>query len=258
MAQRQNNWIWQLTPGTQLFSFLVVLVTVFVNYRLGIAGGLLLVSVLLVMLAGFNFRHFFHRIWVFGFFLVLTALLQLCLVQQGTVLWRWGIFQVTSGSLIAALLMLAKFGTALILVNLLTLLANPVAMTAACERALAPLQKIGIPVGDVALTLSIAFRFLPTLTAEFQMVTAAQQARGITYRTGLLRRRVQALLAVFLPVLVNSFRRAEDLATAMLLRGYDGKHSLPQYLVPHRTVSDWLTSGISIGTLILIIFLNYM
>ncbi|USS89171.1 energy-coupling factor transporter transmembrane component T family protein [Fructilactobacillus cliffordii] len=258
MAPHRDNWVRQLTPGTQLMSILLGLLAVFLNQKLGLAFLLLLGSFGLVKLAGFSMRRFLRRIRLFVFFLILTAFFQLLLVHTGPILWQWGILQVTAGSLLAALLLLVKFGTALVVLNLLTLIANPVAMTAACERGLAPLQKVGIPVGDVALTLSIAFRFVPTLTNEFQTVTAAQQARGITYRTGPLKQRTQALLAVFLPVLVNSFRRAEDLAAAMLLRGYDGKHRLPQYLVPQRTSWDWFTLGTSLLLLVLIVGINYL
>ncbi|USS93150.1 energy-coupling factor transporter transmembrane protein EcfT [Fructilactobacillus ixorae] len=256
MAQRQPSWLDRLTPGTQLVSLSLGLVAVFWNQRLPLAVLLWLASWGLVVSAHISLKTFGRRIRLFMVFIGLTALLQLVVVPQGPVLWQGGVIRITTGSLGAAGLLFTKFGTALVLLNLLSLLANPNAMTAAVEQWLAPLQKLGLPVSDLALTMSIAFRFLPTLHAEFRAVTAAQQARGLTYHTGSVRKRGQALLAVFVPVLVNSFKRAEDLATAMLLRGVQTHQSLTQYAVPQRTFRDGATCVGSIVLLFVVIGVN--
>jgi energy-coupling factor transport system permease protein len=99
--------------------------------------------------------------------------------------------------------------------SLLTLTTSPVALTDALERIMRPLARIGFPAGEVAMMLTIALRFIPTTAQEAEKIVVAQTARGARFDEGGLVRRARAYIPVLVPLFVNLFRRADDLATAM-------------------------------------------
>ena len=105
----------------------------------------------------------------------------------------------------------------------LTYTTSPIELTDGIERVLSPLHKLfGLPVHDFAMIMSIALRFIPTLLEETDKIMSAQSARGADFQNGSLMQRVKALLPVFIPLLISSFRRAIELATAMECRCYHG------------------------------------
>lgn len=107
----------------------------------------------------------------------------------------------------------------------LTLTTPPLAIADAMESLMAPLKLLKVPVAEIALMLSIALRFVPTLMDETQKIMNAQRARGVSFSTGKIRDRIKAIIPLLVPLFVSSFERAEDLATAMEARGYrDGAH----------------------------------
>jgi energy-coupling factor transport system permease protein len=105
---------------------------------------------------------------------------------------------------------------------LLTYTTSPMALTDGMERLLDPLKKIGLPVHEITMMMSMALRFIPTLIAETDKIMSAQKARGADFETGGLVRRAKALLPILVPLFVSAFRRADELAVAMESRCYHG------------------------------------
>jgi len=140
--------------------------------------------------------------------------------------------------------MLLVFGT-----QLLTLTTSPIALTDGMERLLSPLSKIGFPAHEMAMMMSIALRFIPTLLEEADKIMKAQTARGADFETGNLMARAKAMIPLLVPLFVSAFRRADELALAMEARCYRGGENRTRMRVLKYTALDaW--AGLSMAVLI--------
>jgi len=115
-----------------------------------------------------------------------------------------------------------RLGLLILVSSLLTLTTSPIDLTEGLERLLKPFGRLGVPVHEIALMMSIAIRFIPTLMEETDKIIKAQTARGADFTSGNLIRRAKNLLPIAIPLFVSAFRRAEELALAMEARGYRG------------------------------------
>ena len=137
----------------------------------------------------------------------------------------------------------------------LTYTTSPVMLTDALERILRPLKVVRFPVHELAMMMTIALRFIPTLIDETDKIINAQKARGADFETGNIIRRAKALIPILIPLLVSAFRRAEELADAMECRCYHGGEGRTRYKVYSLGWRDWLALGIivaAIGGIILL------
>jgi energy-coupling factor transport system permease protein len=135
--------------------------------------------------------------------------------------------------------------------SLLTLTTSPVELTDALERLMRPLRVVRVPVGDIAMMLSVALRFIPTTAEEAERVITAQQARGARFDVGGPVRRAHAYVPVLVPLFVQLFRRADELATAMEARCYRGGEGRTRLRVSTMRAADWAT--LLCGTLVLVL-----
>ena len=115
--------------------------------------------------------------------------------------------------------------------TLLSLTTSPIELTDAIEALLNPLRKIKFPVHEMALMLSIALRFIPTLMDEAEKIMMAQKSRGVEFNSGSLLARVKAIIPLLIPLFISAFKRAEDLAIAMEARGYHGGEGRTKYRI---------------------------
>ena len=152
---------------------------------------------------------------------VLTALLNLFLIKDGEVLVHWQIFTITKTGVHTTIKMVLRLVLLISGASLLSLTTPPVALADGVESLMSPLKIIKVPVRDIAMIMSIALRFIPTLFEETNKIISAQKARGASFDTGGLFARAKALLPVLIPLFVNSFRRADELAFAMDARCYN-------------------------------------
>lgn len=151
-----------------------------------------------------------------------TAILNLFFVKTGNKLWSLGILVITDEGIDTAIFMVVRIICLIIGSSLLTYTTSPIDLTDAIERLLSPLKKIKVPVHELAMMMTIALRFIPTLIEETDKIMNAQKARGSELDTGTLKEKAQGLIPIFIPLFVSSFRRAEELATAMECRCYHG------------------------------------
>ena len=156
------------------------------------------------------------------FILMFTVVLNIFFVPGEIILFQYGILKVTYEGLIQA----AQMGIRLILLligcSLLTLTTSPIQLTNAIENALKPLKKIGVPSHEIAMMMTIALRFIPTLLEELDKIMKAQTARGADFETGNIAQKAKSLIPILVPLFISSFRRADELAMAMEARCYRG------------------------------------
>lgn len=156
------------------------------------------------------------------FILMFTAILNLFYTDGGIVLVRLGSLSITTEGLKRAFFMIWRIMMLISGTFLLTYTTSPISLTDGLESLLNPLKKIHVPVHELAMMMSIALRFIPTLIEETDKIMNAQKARGADFENGSIIDRAKALVPVLVPLFISAFRRADELATAMECRCYQG------------------------------------
>ena len=155
------------------------------------------------------------------FFIVFTAVLNVFLTG-GTPIWQLGFLKITREGLSYAALMVIRIVFLVFGTSLLTYTTSPIQLTDGLEALLRPFSKIGLPSHELAMMMSIALRFIPTLLEETDKIMKAQTARGADFESGNIVKRAKALIPLLVPLFISAFRRADELATAMECRCYHG------------------------------------
>lgn len=153
--------------------------------------------------------------------IIFTGLLNLFFIQ-GDAVWSFWIFTITDNGINAAVFMSIRILCLIAGASLLTYTTSPIALTDGIEQLFSPLKKIKLPVHELSMMMTIALRFIPTLIEETQKIMSAQKARGADLESGGLIKRAKALIPILIPLFVSAFRRADELATAMECRCYNG------------------------------------
>ena len=157
-------------------------------------------------------------LWIF---LIISLVLQ-AITYPGEALWEWGFISISREGVLLGLRLIYRLVLLVLAAMLLTMTTTPVNLTGAMERLLQPLKRLGVPVHELSMMMTIALRFVPTLLEEAEVVMKAQQARGGSLTMGSLEKRLGAAIALLVPLLAGSLRRAEELAIAMEARCYRG------------------------------------
>lgn len=150
-----------------------------------------------------------------------TAVINIFFVE-GEPLARFWIFKITYEGLLLAGVMIIRILCLIAGTSLLTYTTSPIVLTDGLERLLSPLKAIKLPVHELAMMMTIALRFIPTLIEETDKIMSAQKARGADMETGGITKRAKALIPILIPLFVSAFRRADELALAMECRCYRG------------------------------------
>ena len=185
---------------------------------------------------------------------IFTAVLNLFLTS-GDVLWQWHFLKITKEGIETAVFMSVRILCLIAGTSLLTYTTSPIALTDGIERLLSPLKKVKLPVHELAMMMTIALRFIPTLIEETDKIMSAQKARGADLESGGVLQRAKALLPILIPLFVSAFRRADELALAMECRCYHGGEGRTRLHVLHFAGRDYLalTLGCAITAAVIIL-----
>ena len=173
------------------------------------------------------------------FIIIFTAVLNI-FYGTGDPLWQWGFIKITKNGLLNSLFVSIRIITLILASSVLTFTTSPTQLTDAIERLLRPLAKIGVPVHEFAMMMTIALRFVPLLLEETDKIMSAQKARGADMESGGVIQRIRALVPVLIPLFVSAFRRAFDLPTAMESRCYNGGEGRTKMKQLHFCSVDWM------------------
>jgi energy-coupling factor transport system permease protein len=155
------------------------------------------------------------------FILVFTFCINIFL-YKGTIIWQFGFLKITREGLHQAVFIAVRLAMLIFGTSLLTYTTKPMALTDGFESVLRPFARLGLPAHEIAMMMSIALRFIPTLLEETDKIMKAQQSRGADFESGNLIRRAKALIPILIPLFVSAFRIAQELAMAMESRCYRG------------------------------------
>ena len=142
--------------------------------------------------------------------------------HDGEVLVKFFVFKITDTGIEQGILLSLRLILLIILSSLLTFTTSPIKLTDAMEKLLSPLSKVGVPAHELAMMMTIALRFIPTLLEETDKIIKAQKSRGVDFESGNILKRLKNFVPILVPLFLSSFRRADDLAMAMEARCYRG------------------------------------
>lgn len=201
---------------TLLFVISIFFIKTYFGFMLTLA-----VLLIVILLARLPIMSVLKSVRGILFIVVFTAIINLFFIKEGEVLVHSGIIMITKTGVHTTVKMVLRLVLLISGASLLSLTTTPVELADGLESLMAPLKLIKVPVRDIAMIMSIALRFIPTLFEETNKIISAQKARGASFDTGSIFARAKALLPVLIPLFVNSFRRADELAFAMDARCYN-------------------------------------
>ena len=216
-----DSFIHRLDPRTKIVFTAAYIVMLFVinNFWGYLAAGVLLVVMLVT--SKIPVRYVFKGLKGIIFIIVLTVILNM-FMTQGDVIWSWGFLQITKQGVDTAVKMAIRLVFLVVGTSLMTLTTSPIDLTDGMEACMNVMPGIRKYAHELAMMMSIALRFIPTLLDETQKIMKAQKARGAQLDTGGLIQRAKALVPILVPLFVSAFRRADELAVAMEARCYRG------------------------------------
>ena len=238
-----NSWVHRLDPRIKIIATLLFLIELFIvdNFiGFGIAAVCLGV---VIAVSGVPVGYILRGLRPILMILIFTFALNIFMVN-GRVLWQWKFLHITAEGLELAVFMAIRLILLLMGSSMLTLCTRPLALTDGIERLLSPFKKIGLPAHDIAMMMTIALRFIPTLLEEADKIMKAQQARGADFESGNIIRRAKSLIPILVPLFVSAFRIAQDLALAMEARCYHGGEGRTQMKPLIYQKRDYVAYGI--------------
>lgn len=217
-----NSVIHRLDPRTKLVGLIVYIIALFTAGSWVSYGVMLVFLVGMVVLSTIPVKALFKGMKPLVFVLIFTGLLNLLFTGGETVLVTIWKINITLEGIIRAFFMVTRILMLISATFLMTYTTSPIQLTDGLESLLSPLKKIRVPVHELAMMMCIALRFIPTLIEETDKIISAQKARGADFETGSIFKRVRALVPILVPLFISAFRRADELATAMECRCYQG------------------------------------
>ena len=216
-----SSAVHRLDARTKIIATLIYIVALFVvkNFWGFLIAGAALFAVIGVSKVPVKF--IFRGLTAVFMIIAFTFLINLFMVD-GRVLWQWKFLSITEEGVNRAFFMAVRLVLLIIGSSLMTLTTKPIELTDGLEKLMKPFSKIGVPSHEIALMMTIALRFIPTLMEETDKIIKAQQARGADFESGNLFQRAKSLIPILVPLFVSSFRIAQDLALAMEARCYHG------------------------------------
>ena len=236
----KNTFIHRMDPRNKILILILLMVAIFLQFThwsttLVLSGVLLLVIIIFMIISRINFIELFRSMATMWFLILILMVAYIFIPMStyigtpvafyiGTFAVYWaGIYQ--SGYIILRLIMMLS------LTMMLTATTKPMDLTYAFEWYMFPLRGIHFPVSEIAMTLSIALRFIPTLLDETDRIMKAQASRGVDFNHGRFGKRIKAIISLIIPLFISAIERSEELSNAMEARGYDPKAKRTRYRI---------------------------
>ena len=253
-----DSWVHRLDPRTKILLTIAMIVAVFLVKSM-VGYGLVLAFMYFVSkLSNIPFGMLIKGVKPLRFILILTFLLNLFFNTGTTMLVEWGFLKISYEGISQAIHYSLRLVFLVLGTSLMTLTTSPIALSDGIEMLLSPLKKLHFPAHELAMMMSIALRFIPTLMEEADKIMKAQMARGADFESGNLLARAKAMVPLLVPLFVSAFRRAGDLAMAMEARCYHGGENRTRLRVLAVTKNDWIAAAGMAALIALILLEGYV
>ena len=243
-----NSFLHRMDPRNKIFCLIVLMVAVFISYSTWeitfIVGGILAVFILaLLLISRTSFKQLFGSLRTLWFVIIFLLLINVFIPPRdaSNVAFLIGEFPIYWDSIFQSLKIILRLVLMIALTMVLTSTTKPLDLTYALEWYMTPLKLIKFPAHEVAMTISIALRFIPTLLDETDRIMKAQSSRGVDFKHGKLSSRFKAIISLIIPLFISAFQRSEELADSMEARGYDPKAKRTRYHKMTWKLSDCVT-----------------
>jgi len=237
---------------TLLFMVLIFLVDTFFGYLM-----LMLFMALVIVVSGVPFKYTLKGLKPVIIIILFAAVINVFTVP-GRPIFEYGFLHPTFEGVIEAIKITFRLVLLISGASLLTLTTTPILLTDGLEKLMEPMKKIGVPTHEIAMMMSIALRFIPTLLEETEKIIKAQSARGADFDTGNIIQRAKSFIPVLVPLFVSAFRRADELATAMEARCYRGGEGRTRMKQLKLTKVDLKVSAVMIVFSAAVLCLQYL
>lgn len=224
-----DSFIHRLDPRAKLLFVFAFIIIVFIANNAVTYGVLLAFTFFIMLLSRIRPYFIINGLKPVLLLLIFTFFIHILFTKEGELLFEWGFLSVYEEGLRQGIFISIRFLVLVFMTTILTLTTSPISITDGLEVLLNPLKKVKFPVHELALMMSIALRFIPTLMDETDKIMKAQMARGSDLSAGPIMDRIRAVVPLLVPLFVSAFKRAEDLATAMEVRGYRGGEGRTRY-----------------------------
>ena len=240
-----NSVIHRLDPRAKLIVLVVYIVALFLAVSWISYALMVLFLLVCIHVSKIPAKSFIRGMKPLIFILVFTGVLNLFFTTEGEVLVDFWIITITSGGLQRAVFMVVRILLLICGTFLLTYTTSPISLTDGLESLMNPLKKIKVPVHELSMMMCIALRFIPTLIEETDKIMSAQKARGADFESGTLMEKAKALIPILVPLFISAFRRADELATAMECRCYQGGEGRTKMKLLRYTLWDFEAFGVA-------------
>jgi energy-coupling factor transport system permease protein len=205
---------------------------------------------IVIFSAKLPFRYIYKGLKPILILILITAILNIFMLDGKTKIFAWKFITIYKEGLITAALMVLRLIFLIVGTSIITLTTSPIELTDGIEKLLNPFRRFGMPAHELAMMMTIALRFIPTLIDETDKIMKAQKARGADFESGNIVKKAKSLIPLLVPLFISSFRRADELAMAMEARCYRGGEGRTRMKVLKLTYRD------SIGTVATLIFIS--
>lgn len=250
-----DSLVYKMDPRGKLLTTICFILLIFLANNPVTYIIVTLFSIFAVAATGLKPKVFWDGVKPMIWLILFTSFLQLFFTVGGKVYLRWGIFALSSYGITNAIFIFIRFTVIILISTVMTVTTMPLEIADAIEWLLIPLKLFRIPVDKIALVMSIALRFVPTLFDETYKIMNAQRSRGADFNNGGLIKRAKAITPLLVPLFISSLETAIDLSTAMESRGYRGDHGRTKFRVLKWSKYDLVNLGyFAVLTALLLIF----
>lgn len=257
------SFVHRLDPRVKLLLTIAIIVLVFLSSDFVYLGIILIPLVTLYAFSGlraFQLIKLVFPVFFIGIFIFIINLFVIKSSETTTDIFQpisWWKITISEKAFLSAMILMVRMYVMMVAMTLMIATTKPTALTRAIEDLLLPLKLIRVKVHIIAMIISIALRFIPTLLEEAQRIMKAQASRGVDFKNGNVKAKIKSLVTLIIPLFVSAFAKAEDLANAMEVRGYDPYQKRIRYRVYYPNWRDLIIStGVSALIVVLVLTKN--
>ena len=242
-----DSFVHKLDPRTKILISFIFIASLFIVDKFW--GYIFIISFLgaTVLISKLQFKYLYKGLKPVFLLIAITAALNIFMIKgtEDTLIWHWKFLYIYKEGIRTSIFMALRLILLIMGTSVLTLTTSPIELTDGIESLLKPFKKIGIPAHELAMMMTIALRFIPTLIDETDKIMKAQKARGADFESGNIIQKAKSLIPLLIPLFISSFRRADELAMAMEARCYRGGDGRTRMKILKYSKNDFISFGMA-------------
>lgn len=253
-----DTLIHRLDPRSKLIFVFLFVILIFFAHSFSTYLWLFILIMTIVKLAHIKTWFLIKGLTPIWIFLIFTFIMHLFVTKGGVRIFELGFVSIDTHGILEGIYIVLRLMFIMMISTVMTLTTSPIDLTDAFEKLLYPLKLVKIPVHQLSMMMSIALRFIPTLMNELDKIILAQKSRGSELSSGTLMNRIKAFIPLLIPLFISAFQRAEDLAIAMEVRGYDANTERTSYRELQWKLKDTIVVLLIIPIAVVLFVLKYL